>query len=156
VVRREDYRPRPIPQALGSSGAHVGTGRTLTRAAVNLFWVEADEICVEATAPVRTRTATKARTMFFMDWAPFYMIVSKLQKISIFRRNANVLTYRPRPIPQAFGSSGAHVGTGRTLTRAAVTLFWVDAEEICVEATAPVRTRTATKARTICFIVGYP
>jgi hypothetical protein len=53
--------------------------------------VEADEICVEATAPVRTRTATKARTMFFMDWAPFYMIVSKLQKISYFSSECQCL-----------------------------------------------------------------
>ena len=60
------------------------------------------------------------------------------------------------PIPQAFGSSGAHMGTGSMLTLATVTLFWVEAEEVWVEATAPVRTRTATKARTICFIMGYP
>ena len=38
----------------------------------------------------------------------------------------------------------------------AATLFWVEAEEVCVVAIAPVRTRTATKARIICFIVGYP
>ena len=42
------------------------------------------------------------------------------------------------------------------LVRATATLFLVEAEEVCVEATAPVRTRTTTKARTMCFIVGYP
>jgi hypothetical protein len=63
---------------------------------------------------------------------------------------------RPRPMPQAFGSSGGQVGTGSMLVRAAVTLFCVVAEEVWVVATAPVRTRTTTKARTKCFIVGYP
>jgi hypothetical protein len=32
-----------------------------------ILWVEAEEVWVEATAPVRTRTATTARTMFFME-----------------------------------------------------------------------------------------
>ena len=59
-------------------------------------------------------------------------------------------------MPQPFGSSGAHIGIGSMLVRATVTLFWVEAEEVWVVATAPVRTRTATKARTICFIMGYP
>ena len=59
-------------------------------------------------------------------------------------------------MPQAFGSSGAQLGMGSMPTLETVTLFWVEAEEVWVEATAPVRTRTATKARTICFIMGYP
>jgi hypothetical protein len=59
-------------------------------------------------------------------------------------------------MPQAFGSSGGQVGTGSMLTLATVTLFFVEAEEVWVEATAPVRTRATTKARTMCFIVGYP
>ncbi len=42
------------------------------------------------------------------------------------------------------------------LTRAAVTLFWVEAEEVWVEATAPVKARTTTKARMIVFIVIKP
>jgi hypothetical protein len=57
-----------MPQAFGSSGAQLGIGSTLTLVAVTLFWVEAEEVWVVATAPVRTRTATKARTMFFMEW----------------------------------------------------------------------------------------
>jgi hypothetical protein len=58
-------------------------------------------------------------------------------------------------MPQAFGSSGAQLGMGSMLVRAAVTLFWVVvAEEVWVVATAPVRTTTATKARTIFFMVG--
>jgi hypothetical protein len=48
------------------------------------------------------------------------------------------------------------MGTGSMLVRATVTLFWVEAEEVWVVATAPVRTRTTTTARTICFIMGYP
>ena len=59
-------------------------------------------------------------------------------------------------MPQAFASSGAQLGIGSMPVRDAVTLFLVEAEEVWVVATAPVRTRTATKARTICFIVGYP
>ena len=64
------YRPWAMPQPFGSSGAQLGIGNMLVRATVTLFWVEAEEVCVEATAPVRTRTATKARTMFFMELAP--------------------------------------------------------------------------------------
>jgi len=63
--------------------------------------------------------------------------------------------YRPAPIPQAFGSSGAHIGVGRALFFATVTLE-VEAEEIWVEATAPVRTRAATTVRTMSFIIGLP
>jgi len=47
----------------------MGTGSMLTLAAVTLFWVEAEEVWVEATAPVRTRTTTKARMIFFMELA---------------------------------------------------------------------------------------
>jgi hypothetical protein len=59
-------------------------------------------------------------------------------------------------MPQAFGSSGGHVGMGSMLTLATVTLVFVEAEEVWVVAAAPVRTRATTKARTICFIMGYP
>jgi hypothetical protein len=55
-----------MPQAFGSSGAHIGTGRALLRATVILALVEADEIWVEAKAPVITRAATAVRTMSFM------------------------------------------------------------------------------------------
>ena len=48
------------------------------------------------------------------------------------------------------------MGIGSMLTLAAATLFLVEAEEVWVVATAPVRTRTTTKARMMCFIVGYP
>ena len=40
----------------------------LVRAAVTLFWVEAEEVWVVATAPVRTRTVTKARITIFIKW----------------------------------------------------------------------------------------
>ena len=60
-----------MPHALGSSGAQVGIGRALVLAMVALtvvvaFELEADEIWVEAAAPVTARTTMKARTMFFM------------------------------------------------------------------------------------------
>jgi hypothetical protein len=42
----------------------------LVRVAATLFWVEAEEVCVVAAAPVRMRVATKARTMFFMERSP--------------------------------------------------------------------------------------
>ena len=53
-----------MPQPVGSSGGHIGTGRALTRAlAVGLaefaMWVE-------ATAPVTTRERAKMRAMSFM------------------------------------------------------------------------------------------
>jgi len=54
-----------MPQALGSSGAHMGVGRALLRATVILEEVAA-ETWVEATAPVRTRATTAARTMYFI------------------------------------------------------------------------------------------
>jgi hypothetical protein len=74
--RNRNYRPWAIPQALGSSGAQTGTGSMLVRAAVTLFWVEAEEVWVVATAPVRTRIATKARTMFFIEVAPFASFIA--------------------------------------------------------------------------------
>ena len=59
----DDY----IPQAFGSLGGHIGIGIALVLAAATFVWLEAAAICVEAAAPVRARTTTKARTMFFMD-----------------------------------------------------------------------------------------
>jgi len=47
------------------------------------------------------------------------------------------------------------MGVGRALFFARVTLFEVEAEEIWVEATAPVRTRAATAKRTMSFIFEY-
>ena len=60
------------------------------------------------------------------------------------------------PIPQALGSFGAQLGIGNMLTRLAVTLLLAAALEVCVVATAPVRTSTATNVRTMCFISEYP
>jgi hypothetical protein len=57
-------------------------------------------------------------------------------------------------MPHAFGSSGAHIGVGSALFLATLT-FAVEAEETWVEATAPVRTRAATTARTMSFIREY-
>jgi hypothetical protein len=42
------------------------------------------------------------------------------------------------------------------LVRAATILFFAEALEVWVVAAAPVRTRTTTNARTICFITRYP
>jgi hypothetical protein len=44
----------------------MGVGRALFFARVTLWEVEAEETWVEATAPVRTRATTAARTMVFM------------------------------------------------------------------------------------------
>jgi hypothetical protein len=121
---------------------------------VTLFQVKAGEVWLEATAPVITRTATKARTIFFMEWPLFRTLYAKLLiKLLLSVAAPNYLVV---PIPQALGSSGAHIGIGNMLTLATATLFWVEGEEVWVEATAPVTTRTATRARTSCFIVGYP
>jgi len=57
-------------------------------------------------------------------------------------------------MPQALGSVGAQVGTGSMLVRA-TTLFFAEALEVWVVAATPVRTRTTTNARTICFIRRY-
>jgi hypothetical protein len=51
-------------------------GSMLVRAATTLFWVEAEEVRVVAATPVRTRTATKARTKNFMIEAPFLLVVT--------------------------------------------------------------------------------
>jgi hypothetical protein len=45
----------------------MGTGSMLVRATVTLFWAEAVDVWVVATAPVRARTTTKARTAIFMN-----------------------------------------------------------------------------------------
>jgi hypothetical protein len=124
----------------------------LVRVAVTLFWVAAEELCVVAAAPLRARTTTRVRIASFIK-APLgvsdkFLINKQLQ----MKRWG----YRPWAIPQALGSSGAQTGTGSMLVRVAVTLFWVVAEEVWVVAATPVRTRTTTKARTICFIMGYP
>ena len=68
------YRPCAMPQPLGSSGGHMGTGNMLVRATVTLFWVEAEEVWVVATAPVRARTTTKVRTAIFINLTPFRYI----------------------------------------------------------------------------------
>jgi hypothetical protein len=48
----------------------MGVGIALVLAAATFVWLDAEAICVEAAAPVRARTMTKARTMFFMGNAP--------------------------------------------------------------------------------------
>jgi hypothetical protein len=71
-----------MPQALGSSGGHIGVGRALLRAMLTLELVEAEEIWVEAKAPVTTRAATTVRITNFMDvyLGKFFPM---LQKISL-------------------------------------------------------------------------
>ncbi|RZU41202.1 hypothetical protein BDD14_2709 [Edaphobacter modestus] len=44
----------------------MGVGRALLRATLTFAAVEAEEIWVEAKAPVKTRTATAVRTASFM------------------------------------------------------------------------------------------
>jgi hypothetical protein len=43
----------------------------LVRAAVTLFWAEAEEVWVVAAAPVRARTTTRVRIASFMELAPW-------------------------------------------------------------------------------------
>jgi hypothetical protein len=56
-----------MPQFVVPSGGQVGMG--MRRDCIDedaIIRAEADDVWVEATAPVRARTTTKARTMFFM------------------------------------------------------------------------------------------
>jgi hypothetical protein len=56
-----------IPQSVVPSGGHMGTGMNedvMEEEAIVL--ADAEDVRVEAAAPVRARTTTKARTMFFM------------------------------------------------------------------------------------------
>jgi hypothetical protein len=62
----------------------------LVRAAVTLFWVEAEEVWVVAAAPVRTRTATIARTIIFMETnSPEISCYRKLLKLLIIRADSS-------------------------------------------------------------------
>ena len=58
-------------------------------------------------------------------------------------------------MPHALGSFGGQVGTSSVLVRA-IALLLVDAEVVWVVAATPVRTRTTTNARTICFMRETP
>jgi hypothetical protein len=49
----------------------MGIGMALVLATVTLVWLEAEALWVEAAAPVRARTTTKARTMVFMRFGLF-------------------------------------------------------------------------------------
>jgi hypothetical protein len=126
-----------MPQAFGSSGAHIGVGRALVLVRTADF-VEAEEIWVEAATPVTTRARTTARIAIFIDK---------------FLYNQLLIIYRA--MPQAFGSSGAHIGVGRALVLVRTADF-VEAEEICVEAATPVTTRARTTARMMVFMVRSP
>jgi hypothetical protein len=59
-----------MPQAFGSFGAQVGTGSMLVRVATILFLAEGVEDCEVVAAPVRARTTTKARTIYFTGKLP--------------------------------------------------------------------------------------
>ena len=71
-MQEYSYRAERSPQALGSSGGHIGVGIALTLATVTLFWLEAEAIWVEAAPPVTTRASTKNRTMVFIELSTFY------------------------------------------------------------------------------------
>lgn len=56
-----------IPQSCLPSGGQVGIGiKPECMEEEAIVRAEADDVWVEATAPVRARTTTKARTMFFI------------------------------------------------------------------------------------------
>ena len=56
-------------QPFGELGGHMGIGMALVLAMTAVL-EEAEEVWVVAAAPVRARTTTKARTMFFMTGYP--------------------------------------------------------------------------------------
>jgi hypothetical protein len=58
-------------------------------------------------------------------------------------------------MPQALGSSGAHIGIGNALTFATVT-FEAEFGLICVDAATPVTASAKMDARTIVFMADYP
>jgi hypothetical protein len=61
----------------------MGVGMALFLATVILVWLEAEAIWVEATAPVRTRATTTARTMVFIFDTPescIYILKISLDK----------------------------------------------------------------------------
>jgi len=63
-----DYQPPFRLHPLGELGGQVGVGIALvleTTTVLEELLLE-ERICEEAAAPVRARTTTKARTMFFM------------------------------------------------------------------------------------------
>jgi hypothetical protein len=72
-----------MPQSVLPSGGQVGTGITrldvIDDAAMDLG--EAEEVWVEATAPVRARTTTNARTMVFIIVAPWGKPSGSVRKI---------------------------------------------------------------------------
>ena len=60
-----------MPQSVFPSGGQVGTGMKLECIeAEAIVRAEADDVWVEATAPVRARTTTNTRTMVFMGITP--------------------------------------------------------------------------------------
>ena len=62
------WQDRVGPRLVGITGCALwGIGNMLTRVAATLLFAAALEVWVVAAAPVRTRTATKARTMFFIS-----------------------------------------------------------------------------------------
>jgi len=63
----------------------MGTGIALVLAATTEFLLEDEEACVEATAPVRTKAMTVARTMYFMMEYPESCIYDR--KISLDKRD---------------------------------------------------------------------
>ena len=71
-----------MPQALGSSGGHIGVGRALVRATAILEEEVAVETWVEATAPVRTRATTAARTMIFMTFSYPYELMEAMVRMN--------------------------------------------------------------------------
>src|SRR6185437_15707284 len=84
-LRFSYYQPPAMWHAFGSFGGHMGTGIALFFATATVVLVEAEEIWVEAAAPVRARTTTKARTMFFI-WITtknFLFVDAKLMRLRL-------------------------------------------------------------------------
>jgi hypothetical protein len=71
-----DYQPPRILQPFGELGGHMGMGAALVFEAAITLEEEAEEVWVEAAAPVRARTTTKARIMFCMMYTPKVVFLS--------------------------------------------------------------------------------
>ncbi len=74
-----------MPQSVVPSGGQVGTGIRRDCAEEDaIVRADADEVWVEAMAPVSARTTTKARTMIFMgncSWGIWWVLLGSLKVV---------------------------------------------------------------------------
>ena len=80
-----------MPQAFGSSGGQEGIGSMLTRATSTLFWAEAEEVCVVATAS-KDEDEDEGANDVFHNGIPLKLYVQK--KISLDKQDEVTIGYR--------------------------------------------------------------